>query len=192
MIEEIKRCDTREELNSEEIRLIQEYNSLTPNGYNILKGGSNRITKKEKRKQMLEHTHKIREKFLPRVKEMKELCSKQWTVVSPEHEIFEIKGLEEFCKNRNLQSSCMIRVAKGQSKQHKKWLCYYKDEFKEKYKPLIRKLFRVKDSDGIIYEFENPCLFADKFKLDRSWFNKVCNGKAKSYKGFSLILPCPQ
>jgi|688.fasta_scaffold10912_6 group I intron endonuclease len=185
-IEIIKKCSSREELNEEEIRLIQEHNSLAPNGYNIMKGGSYNITKKEKKKQTVEHTQKIREKFLLRKEEMRELSSKEWVAVSPEQQIFQIKNLEEFCRNHSLQPSCMIRVAKGSSKQHKKWLCYYKEEFADKYKPLEIKLFRLLDKEGNVHEFENPCLYADKLGVDRSWFNKVCTGKAKSYKGFTL------
>ncbi len=185
-IEEIKKCNSREELNAEEIRLIEEYNSMVPNGYNIMKGGSYNITKKEKKKQTAEHTQKIREKFLLRKEEMRELSSKEWIAVSPTQEIFEIKNLESFCKTHKLQPSCMVRVARQQSKQHKKWLCYYKEEFTNKYKPLKIKLFKLLDKEGNIHEFENPCLYADKLGIDRSWFNKVCTGKAKSYKGFTL------
>jgi len=186
-IEIIKRCSSREELNIEEVRLIQEHNSLAPNGYNVLKGGSYHPIKKNRKKQSPEHTQKIREKFLERKEMMRAFSSKEWVAVSPEQEIFEIKNLEEFCRNYKLQPSCMVRVANGNSKQHKKWLCYYKEQFSDKFQPLKRKVFRVKDSNENIHEFENPCLYADKLGIDRSWFNKVCNGKAKSYKGFTLL-----
>jgi len=186
-IEIIKKCYSREELNEEEIRLIQEYNSLAPNGYNIMKGGSYNITRKEKKKQSAEHTQKIREKFLLRKEEMREISSKEWIAVSPTQEVFEIKNLENFCRKQKLQPSCMIRVAKQESKQHKKWLCYYKEEFVNKHKPLEIKIFRLLDKEGVIHEIENPCLYADKLGIDRSWFNKVCNGRAKSYKGFTLL-----
>ena len=49
-IEIIKHCSSRGELNMEEIRLIKEHNSLTPNGYNILKGGSYHPIKKNKKR----------------------------------------------------------------------------------------------------------------------------------------------
>jgi group I intron endonuclease len=185
-IEETKRYSSKEELNLEEKRFIEEYNSLVPNGYNILKGGSYHVSRGEKRSFSIEHRQKIREKFMPRMEEMRQISSKDWVVVSPKQEILNIRNIQDFCRNNNLEPSCMIRVAQGKIKQHKKWLCYYKEEFQFRYKPLEKKIFKVKDSTAVIHEFENPCLYADKLGVDRSWFNKVCNGKAKSYKGFTL------
>jgi group I intron endonuclease len=39
-IEIIKECSTESELNSEEVRLIKELNSLAPYGYNLMTGGA--------------------------------------------------------------------------------------------------------------------------------------------------------
>lgn len=36
-----------------------------------------------------------------------------------------IKNLTEFCRNNNLDSGAMIKVAQGKSKQHKGYKCYY-------------------------------------------------------------------
>uniref|UniRef100_A0A6C0CER1 GIY-YIG domain-containing protein n=1 Tax=viral metagenome TaxID=1070528 RepID=A0A6C0CER1_9ZZZZ len=45
-------CDSKEELNKKEIELISVNNSLVPNGYNILKGGSSSTLTDDIRKKM--------------------------------------------------------------------------------------------------------------------------------------------
>ena len=46
-----------------------------------------------------------------------------WEVITPTNKVYVIKNLKEFCRNNNLDNSCMIKVAKGYRKQHKGWKC---------------------------------------------------------------------
>ena len=51
--------------------------------------------------------------------------SKKYKITSPTGEVFEIKGLNKFCKENNLESTLMSHVAVGKRKHHKGWKCEY-------------------------------------------------------------------
>lgn len=53
-IEIIEECSSIEELNKKEFELIQELNSLAPNGYNLQLGGDSRVASEETRKKLSE------------------------------------------------------------------------------------------------------------------------------------------
>lgn len=55
VIEELARAHTIEELNELEEKLIDEYNCLSPNGYNILPGGKNRRHHPETKQKLSDH-----------------------------------------------------------------------------------------------------------------------------------------
>lgn len=48
---------------------------------------------------------------------------RQFKVVSPDGEEFEIENLTKFCKQRGLDRTCMTRVSIGANKHHKGWKC---------------------------------------------------------------------
>lgn len=47
----------------------------------------------------------------------------RWIVTSPEGDTFEILGLTQFCKEHNLSSGTLFKVATGEQKHHKGWKC---------------------------------------------------------------------
>jgi len=54
LVEEIETCETIEKLNEREIFWIQYYNSIAPNGYNLLLGGRNKIMHELTKKKLSE------------------------------------------------------------------------------------------------------------------------------------------
>lgn len=48
---------------------------------------------------------------------------KEYIVTDPNGQIFQIKGLVDFCKKHNLHAGNMVSVAKGRIKQYKGWTC---------------------------------------------------------------------
>ena len=52
-----------------------------------------------------------------------EAKTKSWELVNPNGEIFEIRNLEQFCKEHQLDASTMGKVARGKYKARKGWTC---------------------------------------------------------------------
>jgi hypothetical protein len=50
---------------------------------------------------------------------------KEYIIIDPEGNEFHIKGLNEFCRNNNLNPSSLSAVAQGRRKHHKGWKCFY-------------------------------------------------------------------
>ena len=86
-----------------------------------------------------EHYQKQAEKLrgIPRSQEVRDKISKAkkgkfvaqpnqmktYEVITPNGEVLIIKGLNEFCKNEEIDASNMCNVAKGKFKQHKGYKC---------------------------------------------------------------------
>ena len=52
-----------------------------------------------------------------------EKYSKEWLLFSPENDVFIVRNLSKFCRDRNLDQGNMIKVAKGIYKHCKNWKC---------------------------------------------------------------------
>ena len=139
---------TLEEANIFEELYITEYNTLSPNGYNLTTGGLNykkseetckKISESilgknhwnfgkclsEETKEKLKNTHigELNPNFGKFGKDNQK--SKKYIITFPDgHEEF-IIGLCEFCRNNNLHQSHMSQIANGKGKQHKGFKCRY-------------------------------------------------------------------
>jgi hypothetical protein len=49
-------------------------------------------------------------------------CS--WIITNPQGVVINIVNLRKFCKENNLDQGNMVKVSKGQLKQHKGWTCF--------------------------------------------------------------------
>jgi hypothetical protein len=67
----------------------------------------------------------ISKKGIPMSEQHKTNKSKSYIVTSPNGEIFNIRNLNQFCKNYSLRQGSMTCVAQGLYKSHKGWLCSY-------------------------------------------------------------------
>ena len=59
---------------------------------------------------------------------LSKMFSKVWKITYPGGENLIVKGLNGFCKDNNLDTGHMIKVAKGKAKSHKGFKCEYYDE----------------------------------------------------------------
>lgn len=48
-------------------------------------------------------------------------------VTSPQGEVYVVRGIKRFCREHNLDISCLLRVAKGRCSQHKGWCARFPD-----------------------------------------------------------------
>jgi group I intron endonuclease len=127
---------------------IQEYDTFK-NGYNMTLGGDGTLGHKHninsisKIKQAslekwknpnfilnsIEHKQivSIKQKEIQNCPEINnkriDTLSKEWSITNPSGEKFTIKNLQKFCKENDLTSSNMKKVARGERAHHKGWSC---------------------------------------------------------------------
>ena len=87
---------------------------------------------KPSRKQRKEHSLRMRGSGNPMYGMSGKLApaSKKYIVITPENKELLVHGLHRFCKDNNINSSCMVRVAKGLQRKHKGYKCKYFTEEK--------------------------------------------------------------
>ncbi len=57
--------------------------------------------------------------------------SKEWTLISPDNQIYSTNRLKDFCKERDLSVGMLQQVALARILHHKNWLCFKKGKEKE-------------------------------------------------------------
>lgn len=119
--------------------------------------------------------------------------SKNFVVVNPKGEKEFIYNLYEYCRINNLDSSKMVKIAKGKKQWEKGYQCFYPGE---EYKALpITEYKQKKGNTGkskkcvlyspdqkVKYEVENLSSFCRKHNLNRSLMSKVCRGQQSHHK----------
>lgn len=117
-----------------EQQLINEHGTMSPNGYNLTAGGEMFIPCTETKRRMsdsrrgrtlsLERRQKISNTLRGRTQtdERRLKNSKRYMVTTPTGVELEVTNLHQYCKDNNLNSSCMNKVAGGSLKQYKGWL----------------------------------------------------------------------
>lgn len=132
---------TAEEASTLEVKLIAEHGSLYPNGYNLTTGGETgqlcqtalKIKAENNRKRTAgkslspEHRRKISTALAgrPMSEERKLKNTRKFDITDPEGTHYTINNLHLFCKQHSLHNGSMTRVAKGELRQYKGWLCRY-------------------------------------------------------------------
>lgn len=130
----------KEDLNMLEVVYIKTFDSLAPKGFNMSEGGNHekktpevylKISKsRQGMKFSLRHRlnlskansgsrHPLFGKKAPDY--LMNSIVKEYTFLSPSKEIVKIRNLRAFCREHNLTSSSMFRVASGKLKKHKQW-----------------------------------------------------------------------
>ena len=110
--------------------------------------------------------------------------TKEWIIVSPDAEIFEINNLRQFCKNHGLNDSAMIQIAKGKLNHYKGWLCSYSDSSMPIKTLTQQKEWLIITPDGEELPVSNLNSFCKTHKLDSGCMVKVAQGKFKQHKGY--------
>lgn len=134
---------TLQEATTLEIRSITDYNTLYPHGYNLTTGGETgqlcqtalRIKAENNRKRNAgkslspEHRQKISTALTgrPMSEERKLKNTRKFTIIDPVGVHYTINNLHQFCKQHSLHNGSMTRVARGELKQYRGWLCSYAD-----------------------------------------------------------------
>ncbi len=174
---------TRDEICKKEIEFIQLYKRLKDKGTlaNLTLGGegtsgytfkNNLIGKKNKSISAFKRTEEI-------IKNK----AKSFVIITPDDVILKITNLDKFCRDNNILSSNMIKVATKRIKHCSRWRCYYESEDVSNY------FYFPKYSITFNNEYvitNNLNLFIKENNLDRANVNKLLKGKAKTIKGFKI------
>lgn len=112
--------------------------------------------------------------------------AKRYRVTSPDGEIFDVKNLKAFCRERGLTYKYLWAVARGrQGKTEDGWRAEHVDKQVQPYQyyqPVKKRLFK----DGLVYEFDDIDKFAAEHGMKRHCVANVLHRQAKISNGFSL------
>ncbi len=123
-----------------------------------------------------------------------EECKKDYIVTSPNGEVYQVKGLNHFCKEHGLRQSGMSKVARGKLSSYKGWKVIFADGSTPKYfnqVALRRKQYIVTTPNGEEYLVEHLKEFCDRHGIGRNGqlgLQKVATGKTPSYKNWKCRL----
>jgi group I intron endonuclease len=143
----------------------------------------------------------------------KQRASKEYIVISPTDEQYNVFGLNDFCEEHNLDASGMTKVAKGIYNHVKGWRCFYKElaptfivpfiEFKNnidqqnkiiKHKIVTKmseqniKTYTVVDPNNNIFLIKNLKMFCKKNNLKYSSMLNISIGYQSQHKGWQCFL----
>jgi group I intron endonuclease len=99
------------ELNEKEIFYIKKFNSIMPNGYNLMEGGQRTLDRC--------HHEKSKEKMS---RSQRKNSENNYRFLNHHtNKIVEVANLSKFCRENNLSHSMICNVANGKYKRHKNW-----------------------------------------------------------------------
>ncbi len=125
------------------------------------------------------------EHFKKMHKASQERCAKEWIVTSPEGVEFKIKSLSKFCKENNLNSGLMHRVAIGRNSQHRGWLCRYPTDDKPRYIPNLGNYYKIIHNERE-FEIRNLNEFLKTAKMSKSQAYRILDTN-KEYNGYKIF-----
>lgn len=119
--------------------------------------------------------------------------SKNYVIIKPDGTIEYIYNLYEYCRVNKLDSSKMVKIAKGIKQWEKGYQCFY---LGEEHKALDISLYKKpKDNTGkskkciiyspnkkVKYEVESLAPFCKENNLNRSLMSRVCRGEQSHHK----------
>jgi group I intron endonuclease len=114
--------DSLHTLKTMEPHFITEYNSFEK-GYNMTNGGDGTPGHLRDPNIAKEHSARMKDYYSNPANRLKkgDDCSKEWTIVDPNGNRYDIKNMAKFCREHNLDTGNMSAVAKGRYKQYKGW-----------------------------------------------------------------------
>ena len=177
-------CNSIKELNKMEIHYMKFFNSIWPNGYNMIEGGT---------------THKDTKKILSNLLKGNNNGKKKYLIITPQKKHFIVENLKEYCRNNvNLDYCKMTYVANGRRLHHKGYICKKMNNITN-IKKTIEKLKKVKfgrntsgyiltSPDGKKFEVNDLKNFCKKYSnINRYGFIRRLNSNSnKDYKGWSI------
>ncbi len=201
-IEIIDSAFSQTEANIKEEFWIKEFKSSNKKtGYNILDKANGIKEYNKGRKFSEEHKRNISLSMTEdRKKALLALNVKQWVLISPEGEKFEITNLNKFCEEKGLCPANMVKLTtKRKSHYHLGWQCFKKEFFSEDQVLPPRGKINCGELNlpwidflmpcGEIKRIENIQSFCRENSLDQSAIYKLIKGKQKSCKGIKVYTP---
>ena len=101
-------------------------------------------------------------------------------LVSPQGKIYFVENVYRFCLDHQLDTSCVYKVIKGKSTNHKGWHLYGITPKK----PIST---IVQNSENEIFKVDCVPQFCRVHNLDQSAFYKVIRGTKNQHKGWHLV-----
>ena len=179
-------CSSIKDMNDKEEYYQKYYNSLYPNGYNMIIGDSG-VTHDETR-------IKLSEKMKDN-----DNGKKKFLIITPQGDVEKIINLKKYCKEKNIDYCKMTFVANGRRLHYKGWLCKKLDDIID-IEDEIKKLKSIEfgrntsgyiiiDPNGKEFEISDLTNFCkNKPNINRYGFIRLLNGKKRSgeYKGWKI------
>lgn len=153
----------QEELDTKEIRCIEQYKSLHPSGYNFDTGGSGGRVWSE--------ASKLKK-------------SKTYVIKHRDGSILTITNGNRFCRENKINLGDFGRMIKGQQIFAGDYCLPDTDPRTVR---LNMKPVKVKDDEGNVYDVYSRIQFAREHRLNSSSFSAMCLGRNKRCKQFSLL-----
>lgn len=179
-IEILKYCDSMEELNAYEDKLINEYNSIVPNGYNLKSGGHNVVYSVEsKLKMSLAHKGKsLSEEHKTKIKESCKGKIGPWLgkVFSDEHK----KNISKGNTGKIFSKETIVKLS--QAKMGENNSMFGKSGSQN---PNAKEVTLI-CPDGSIEHFDTLTDACNKYDMDIRNLSAVVLEKRKSHRGFRL------
>lgn len=118
-------------------------------------------------------------------REIKDNNRTSFTLRTPTGEIIVVHGLNRFCNDNNLTSSCLSRVINGLVQFHRGYSCPLHDE---KFKDSVasqQKRFTIREPSGEIVDVVGISQYCRKYNLDTGSMSKVIKGTLRHYKSYT-------
>lgn len=126
--------------------------------------------------------------------------SKEYVVISPEGKEFNVKNLEKFCIENNLEKSSLHKVANGELYQSKGWYCrHIKDTHEDWLKKRKRSHkhghgwkggYKITYKDGRVFYTKSLNGFARENNYSQGTLHKVMTGLQRTVYGIIKIEKC--
>lgn len=178
-------CNSIEELNEMEIYYQRLFNSIWPNGYNMIEGDSG-------------ITHKDTRKRLSKSMVGNNNGKKKYLIVTPERSNLIVENLKEYCKNIKIDYCKMTYVANGRRLHYKGYFCKKLDSIEninETIKELKNKKLKrntagyiLTSPEGKEFKVNDLTNFCKKYpNINRYGFIRRLNSNnGKDYKGWFI------
>jgi len=182
--EVICECKSIEEMNEKEIYYINHYNTLYPNGYNMIEGDSG-------------ITHELTRMKLSNSMKGNTNGKKKFLILTPKKEDVIVENLKEYCNEVGINYCKMTFVANGRRLHHKGYLCVKLDNVSD-IDDEIERLKNIefgRDTSGYILtspngeniEVDDLTNFCKKHpELNRYGFMRRLKEKNTPYKGWKI------
>lgn len=182
--EVICECESIEEMNEKEVYYISHFNTLYPNGYNMIEGDSG-------------ITHELTRMKLSKSMKGNTNGKKKFLILTPQKEDVIVENLKEYCNEVSINYCKMTFVANGRRLHHKGYLCVKLDDISDMENEVerLKSIEFGRNTSGYILtspegneiEVDDLTNFCKNHpELNRYGFTRMLKGQNKPYKGWKI------